>query len=435
MLDLSTPQAALDAAGSIIDDALAQALSHLGQAGDLLAALLGVTPPAGVTAINAAALVADPLGVVRGYWNDLAADANAMASVLGSLRALLTSSAAAPVGGAGTAATPWTVDLVAGVDLLVWRADAHLLVALSAEVSTPVLTDLTAGLSARLVLLDVDLAAGHVSLASTAVGRLSLAPSGADPARLDLGAAYLEVTTLAAEVVWGPGRGLSLAFDASGAHLVVPNPAGDLRMGLPLPTIAADGSVTFAPDWADVETLLATLLARVGSPVVDLVLDVLGWRGAGARLQLAALVTDPAAALATWAAAVALDCWHLRAALRPVAVLLSGGNLTGPLGQGQPELPYRCPVAGNPQAPGLTAWTVPGCQPLALSVISGLGQQLDRLESDEPPDMTEVVTTLQFAATSVPGLADKLVSRTHLADGLEALVTRWAGPTASPARR
>jgi hypothetical protein len=427
VLDLSTPQAALDAAESIVDEALAQALAHLGQAGGLLAAMLGVTPPAGVAAISAAALVTDPLGAVRGYWNDLIADATAMASVLGSLRALLTSAVAAPVDGAGTAAAPWTVDLVAGVDLLVWRADTHLLVALSAGVSTPVLAGLTAGLSARLVLLDADLDAGHVSLVSTAVGRLSLAPGGADPARLDLGAAYLEVTALAAEVVWGPRRGLTLAFDAAGTHLVVPNPAGDLRIGLPLPAIAADGSVTFAPDWTDVETLLATLLARAGSPVIDLVLDVLGWRGAGARLQLAGLVTDPATALATWAAALALDCWHLRAALGPVAVLLSGGNLTGPLGQGQPALPYRCPVAGNPQAPGLTAWTVPGCQPVALSAISGVGQHLDRLESDEPPDMSEVVTTLQFAATSVAGLADKLVSRTHLGDGLEALVTRWAG--------
>jgi len=427
VLDLSTPQAALDAAESVIDDALAQALSRLGQAGDLLAALLGVTPPAGVTAISAATLVADPLGAVRGYWNDLAADAGATASVLGSLRALLTSAAAVPVDGDGTAAAPWAVDLVTGVDLLVWRADTHLLVALSAAVSTPVLTDLTARLSGRLVLLDVDLAAGHVSLTSSVIGRLALAPSGTDPARLDLGEAYLEVTALAVELVWAPRRGLTVAFDASGAHLVVPDPAGDLRIGIPLPAITADGSVTFAPDWADVETLLATLLARIGSPVIDLVLDVLGWRGTGARLELAALVADPAAALTTWAAALALDCWHLRAALGPVAMLLSGGNLTGPLGQGQPELPYRCPVAGNPQAPGLTAWTVPGCQVIDLSVIGGVGQYLDRLESGEPPDMTDVVTSLQYAATSVPGLADKLVARTHLAGGLEALVSRWAG--------
>ncbi|MDF1504042.1 hypothetical protein PYV61_13905, partial [Roseisolibacter sp. H3M3-2] len=105
-LDLSSPDAALDAAGTVVNDALASALAGLGAAGAHVGTLLGVTPPAGVPAISAPALVADPVAELARYWKALALAPPAMAEVLGTLRALLTGAAQAAAPGAGTAADP-----------------------------------------------------------------------------------------------------------------------------------------------------------------------------------------------------------------------------------------------------------------------------------------------------------------------------------------
>lgn len=427
VLDLSSPQAALDAVDNVVDAALSAALDALGDAGDLLKGLLGIDPPGGIDPIRVTDVIADPLGAVRGYWNDLLDDDDAMAEVLGALRALLTGTAAAAVPGDGTEAIPWRVEIVSGVAVLAWKAGSHLSLAVAADASTPVLAGLQVQAQARLLALDVDLATGVVAFVSRAAGRLALTPTGADPVRLGAAALSLEVSSVAVDLSWAPGRGLGVALDASGLHLVSELATAPVRYAIPLPAIGADGTLTFTPDWDEVQDALFHLLRHADSPVVTVLLDLVGWGRPTGSLRLAGLVADPAAALRAWAVDVALNCGHLRAVLAPVATLLSGWTLDAPLGQGQPALPYRCPVAGEPRAPGLVAWTVPGCQPVDISLVSGVSSRLTALVDAEAPAMGDVVTALRYAATSVPGIADLLVSRAGLGDGLDALVTRWTG--------
>ena len=86
MLDLSTPEAALDAGGrSSAARARPRPCSSLGEVGDLVADLLGLDPPRRRRPDQATALLADPLAAVGGYWADLIDDAAALGETLGSV--------------------------------------------------------------------------------------------------------------------------------------------------------------------------------------------------------------------------------------------------------------------------------------------------------------------------------------------------------------
>ena len=209
LLDLSSPEAALDAVDSAIDAALGSALDALGNAGTLLKQLLGLSPVGGVDGISVVNLIGDPAAAVRGYYQRLLADADAMPLLLGSLRALLTgtaASAATAVPGLGTPAEPWRVALLdagAGLGLAAWRDGPHLRVAAAADLSVPVLAGSKAGAAGlratsdlRLTLLDADLDAGTLALASDALARLQLRSTTGAPAKLSVGPLDLEFTGL-----------------------------------------------------------------------------------------------------------------------------------------------------------------------------------------------------------------------------------------------
>ncbi|HZG93377.1 MAG TPA: hypothetical protein VEZ46_01580, partial [Mycobacteriales bacterium] len=94
VLDLSSPQAVGAAAGQLAGNLLRTALDGLGDAGDHLKALLGLTAPAGGTEIDGAALLADPLAALAAWWRDLTAPpATGAVEVLGHLRSLLSGDA------------------------------------------------------------------------------------------------------------------------------------------------------------------------------------------------------------------------------------------------------------------------------------------------------------------------------------------------------
>ena len=205
-----------------------------------------------------------------------------------------------------------------------------------------------------------------------------------------------------------------------------------MRVALPLPTIASDGTLAWTPDWDDIEQVLARLLSAADVPVIDAALDLLGWSvrpGAtvGAHLSLSALLADPGVAIAAWATAIALDCRHLRVAFGVLATVLSGGSITSPYGLGRVDLPWRAPVAGEPRAPAIVAWTTPPCPPDPLA-SGGAFALLDGLDGIDPSAGGAVLAAaLQRAAVEVPGLGDLLFARQHLGDGLDQLVARWTG--------
>ena len=123
LIDLSTPDAAVDVADDVLDQALTDALGALGDAGDLLGTLLGISPPAGVTGVSVVDVVRDPLAALRRYWHDLTDNGTAMQSALGDLRRLLTG-AQDTVTGEGAEDRPWRVALGpddSPVALLAWR--------------------------------------------------------------------------------------------------------------------------------------------------------------------------------------------------------------------------------------------------------------------------------------------------------------------------
>ena len=316
--------------------------------------------------------------------------------------------------------------------------------ALAADASTPVLADLEVAATLRMVLLDADLASGNVDLASHASASFRLQPANGSTAGLDLGLARLEFVSAGVDVSWRATSGLTVRVAGDGLAVELfdsqaRGPGGlapleaSVRVALPLPTFGADGTLTWTPDWDEIEQVLARLLSAAGVPVIDATLDLLGWSvrpGAtvGAHLALGALIADPAVAIASWATAIALDCRHLRFAFEVFATVLSGGTITSPFGLGRADLPWRAPVAGEPRAPALVAWTTPPCPPVPVAS----GDALDLLDgfdgvADPAAVGSVLAAALRRAAVEVPGLSDLLFARDHLGDGLDQLVTRWTG--------
>ncbi len=429
VLDLSTPEAALDAGGSVVAGALTAALESLGAAGDLVADVLGLDPPAGVAPITATALLADPFAAVRDYWTELVADADALAETLGSLQELVTGAAAA-LAGSGTEAAPWRVDLVGPLGLRLWRDGATppaLHADLVVDAAVPVLGDYTATTSLRFGLLTLVPATGRVTFADGASVSTVLARTDAATARLSVGDLAVVADEIGVELRWLPAAGLTGRLSAQGLELEVDAPdtfnRASISVPVPLPEIDSTGRLVLpSPDWASVEAALAALVARVGLPELDAVVRLLGWSGSGPRLPLAGLLgADPRAAIESWVADLVLDCERVGAALGPVAALLSGFTRTTPLGTGNRRDPFRCPVAGEALAPGMYAWLEPGC----AVPKPRLRVDLDPLLSAVAPDPDTVAAVLRSAP--LPDVVDLLVGRDGLGTGLSELADRWTG--------
>ena len=459
LLDLSSPDAALDAVDDVIDDALGSALDALGQAGQLVKQLLGIEPPAGVNEISIVDIVTDPLNTIRAYYAELIGDADAMREVLATLQGLLTGVTGGVVTGTGSLVEPWRVVLAAaggagGLGLTVWVTDGHVVVAAAADLATPTFGGLTVAADLRMVLLDADLTRGQVALAPGGSARLLLQPGGAGPATVSVGVADLEFAGAGVEVGWRAGTGLTFGVVGDGLTVIVSDIVGSgpgglavadtpIRLALALPAVGPGGTITWAPDWDDVEVLLGRLLGEARVPIVDTLLDLVGWvpstgiqrSGAGqARLSLSALIADPAAAITAWAVDLALDCDHLHAALGVLTSVLSGMSMRAPVGLGRVDLPYRSPIAGVLAAPAVVAWTEPPCPPSPATLIGGPLGLLDGIHvgaqgdiDDALPVGADLLAALAQATPAVPGLDDLLFARSGLGGGFDQLVARWTG--------
>ena len=439
VLDLSSPSAALDSAASVLETALADALAGLGPAGALASRLIGLDPPAGVGRLDVAALFTDPPAAVRTYWHHLTDIPAATADVLGHLRALVRGGSVVPVPGAGTTNDPWRVELIAGpgtsaMELAVWREDARLLVAVAGRLVVPVLGAYEVAVALGATVVRADLAGGSTGGAGNAVtfgvdayGSLTLRRPDATPVRLPVGALALAAGEVSVRVDWAPGPGLRATLLAPGLGLVTDATSDPIP--LQLPTRDANGDLAFsAADWFTVERAATALLAELRLPAVDALLGLAGWTGTGAHLSLAGLVgadpdSDAAQTVRTWLADLVLDCDRVRAALGPAAALLSGFGTSVPGGTGTARDPFRCPVSGEPRAPGLAVWLDPGCPP----VLDELAQVMSGAGAGEVPDGATINGVLRAAGRAVPDLADLLVGRDSLARGLDLLLTRWAG--------
>ena len=421
LVDLSTPDAALAAGADLVTGALTSALAALGDAGDLVSRLLGITGTGGVSAISVPDLVADPIATVRGHWQAVLADGTAMGDLLGRLSALVRGTAAALAPGLGTEAAPWHVVLADIVGIDAWRDGEVLHLDLAAAIERTILTDLALTTKLSFGLARIDFAGAGISFATGAGLSGKVARGDGLPMKLEAGPFNVVANDVEIEALWLSGSGLALQLNSEDLALEVDSTS----IGVPLPSIDAQGRLVFtAPDWEGIEAALAALVSHIGVPEVDAAFKLLGWTGTGPHLSLASLLDGtPLEAIETWLADLVLDCDRVREVLGPVAQLLSGFSLSAALGSGNARDPYRCPIAGEPRAPGLRVWLDPGCAVKPGGALVATGAVL----GTTPPDPETIAGVLRAGGQRLPDVADLLVGRDSLGAGLQALVDRWRG--------
>jgi len=425
LMDLSSPNSALDALSTAVNSALSAALSALGRPGEITSMLIGLNPPTGISGISAQAIVNNPLNAVRDYWNALRADSNAMRSVLLALQELFTGNDSDAVTGSGSDIDPWRVDFN-GIQLLVRSIGDELLFDFGAEFSTPIFDDFAASATIHARLLRCNLVQTSAEFFNSFSACVEFKKADDSTARFDLGPADLLLKSFGVEAAWSPRDGFAFYLKSSELALeidAISDEGGTANFEIPLPKFKKDGSVDFTPDWEQLESIVAILLSRINSPIIEVMLDLSGWRGLGAHLKLEGLVSDPKAALLEWLGELVIDCANIRTALQPVAYILNGFRDAEPSGYGHQRAPYRCAIAAEPSAPAVVAWFDPGC-PLALNRYQTLPGRFDVYDNFE----TQVlVDALHDASSALPDLADLLTGRNQLAEGFSVLIERFAG--------
>ena len=449
-LDLTSPDAVMDAVGNTVSDVAALLLGNLGAALPAFRLLIGLDAPAGVAPITLPALMSDPAGACGGYWRDLvAAPAGAATAVLATLRNALAdaSEVASAIHGTGTSLDPWRVPLIGPLALEVSGNASVLSVGIAVVTSVDTLGQRCTVVETRIAALiaEVDLAAKTASLLPGVEAALSARERGINPPRVNL--ALGDGTALTASGVglrlgWTPGGGLTAGISAPDLQLTT----GTLAVPIALPVIASDGSVNLpAAGWDGVEALVGYLGELIGGFLGDVV-DAFGWTTdvpvAGGlqetlvRLRLAELVDDPAKALGDWLPHLAMSDVGPRA-LGLIADLFagSGANRGFVTGTGHPDDPYRLALADG--LPDLAVWFPPaGLEPSFVAAP-------ETLRSWRPGDPGLPPAALAAGLLAEARVADDLqalVDGRDLTGGLEAIAQRWLGgdgrivpPQTSPA--
>ncbi len=456
VLDLTSADAVMEAAGGLIGNILNEVLAPLGPAGAVVRLILGLTTPAGTPGLAPVAIATflhDPLDAVRGYWSTLVAShAGAVPQILAELRDLIADQGVATqaITGTGTEADPWSVPIAGTVALLVRAAPPGPLVtvALAGKFANDQLgagcTLLEAELEVGLVA--ADLGAGFCAFLPHVAARLSGRPSSAPPVALEIPPMRLSADFVAVDARWSAAAGLDLSFAA-------PNPAVSLsgtRIPLDIPDLS-QGLAGLGEDQLDAVEFLAGQLAQAtpASWVRDLA-DGFGWIADSPaealadrpRLRLAALVADPAAAILDWANTVLLrNAGRVEKILAPLARVLTGTFASAGQwsGLGSPGDPYCVALSAIAGTPELAFWVEPDAPPLdhITAVTERLRQWQPGTTGLSPAELAEA---LFREAQAAPAIADLVSGRDGLGNGLGDLIERWTdtdggilAPTAEPA--
>lgn len=426
-LDLTSPDAVMDAAGSTVEQFADALFAGLGDALGLVRRLLGLDPPSGVGAVSVSALVADPLPAIAGYWQQVLATPAAAIDVLGALRSAIGAAdqAAAVVGGAGTAASPWRLPLAGPLQLQVSRQDALVDIGIAAITRVDDLGGGCAVIEGRLGarIARIDLAARSAQLLGSVEAALHARERGIDPprARLDLGnGVHLDAERVGLRLGWSPQAGLVANVDAPALVL----DTGSQQLPVTLPVIAGDGGVNLpVAGWDALETLAGHLGRMVGGRIGELA-AAFGWAApaAEARLRLADLMATPELALRDWLPKLALGPQG-DTALGALAGLFADANGHGVLaGGGRPEDPYRfTPGDGLPE---FALWFPPhGLAPVLSAIPAALRDWLP----NQPGLGAEALQAALLAEAVVAGDVRELVEGRDITAGFAALAQRWQG--------
>ena len=435
-LDLTSPDAVMDAAGNAVEDVANQLLAGLGTALGTARQLLGLDPAGGLPAVTLPGLMANPVAAVSSYWQQVFATPAAATALLGTLRSALAdaSEAAAAVLGAGTVADPWRLPLIGPMALEVHAEGSSVTVSAAATTSVDTLGQRCTVVRTRFaaVLAKLDFGALTAQLLPGAEALLTARERGINPprARLVLGSnVELLADHVGLRLAWSPTSGFA-------AEVSAPNPrieSGGLTIPIALPVIAADGSVTLpAPGW-DALQLLVGYIAKLARGFFEEIVHAFGWDIEGGRaggisevramLRLADLVTQPQQALADWLPQLVLSDLGPRA-LSVVADLFagSGANRGFIVGTGHPDDPYRFAIgAGLPNI--AVSFPPAGLEPLLLAAP-------ESLRNWRPGEIGLPSATLEAALQAEARVAADvrdLVEGRAIATALTALAQRWAG--------
>ena len=453
-LDLTSPDAVMDAVGNTVGDIANQLLAGLGDALGVARRLIGLDAPAGVTAITLPALMANPADAVAGYWQQLVAVPAAASTVLADLRNAIADAteAASVLQGAGSEADPWRLALIGPLRLEAFVSGARLHADLVALTSVDTLgggcTVVATRFAARIATLDF--AARSADLLPAVDAALTVRERGVSPpqARLELGGGLaLRADHVGLRLAWSPAT--KLTAELSAPHLVLETET--LEVPVALPVIAADGSVTLpSAAWDAVEVLVGHLGGLTGG-LLGRVVDAFGWAAdgggvggdpeTGARLRLADFAVDARAALAAWLPRLALsdrahEAMSMLADLFATTSSGAGRFARGFVeGSGHPDDPYRFALGAD--LPNVALWFPPaGLDHRLFDVPQALREWRPGFDGLDASALAAALRTEAGVAREV----SELVFGRPLDEGLSALAQRWLGgdgrivpPAAAPA--
>jgi hypothetical protein len=435
-LDLTSPDAVMDAAGSAVEDIANQLLAGLGTALGSARQLLGLDPAGGLPAVTLPALMANPIAAVSGYWQQVFTTPAVATTLLGTLRSALTdaSEAASVVTGSGTVADPWRLPLIGPFALEVYAEGSVVTISAAAATSVDTLGQRCTVVRTRFaaVLAKLDFAARTAQLLPGAEASLTARERGINPptAQLVLGSnVELLADHVGLRLAWSPTAGFAADVSAPNPRIV----SGGDTVPIALPVIAADGSVTLpAAGWDALQILVGHLAALAGGFFREIV-QALGWNvDAGhaggtsevrATLRLADLITQPQQAFADWLPRLVMSDLGPRAlALMADLFAGSGVNRGFIVGTGHPDDPYRFAISAG--LPNVAVWFPPaGLEPLLLAAP-------ESLRNWRPGDVGLPPAALEAALRAEAQVAvdvRDLVEGRAIAAGLAALTQRWAG--------
>ncbi|MBA3553328.1 MAG: hypothetical protein H0W29_01020, partial [Gemmatimonadales bacterium] len=433
-VDLTNPGAVAEVVAGAGADLVGDLLARLGAAGPTLTRVLGLPGSGSACPLDPIAFVTNPVVALAQRWQCLLGHPDEVRALLGDVQALLAD--AAPITGDGSAPKvgqgPWRLPLVGPVQLEVWHDAATLHVGLSTTHSmdtlgqrcTVVETELRAELA------EIDLAGHHARFATSFDARVQLRGRGSDAAVIPLGPFTFQSKPIALHLGWTAANGIVAAVDVREARLAWEERA---LFQVPIPVIAADGSVTLPPEgWRALEPIIGALALQHPQPWVAELVRLFGWEpgqpgGSGMRVGLDELVADARAALTDWLIRLALDDLKLLPrALDLVAWIFSGtaeapgGLLTG---LGVEADPLLLPLNSHPRSPALAVWV--DAPPAATARIAVSADLRIWRPGDRGFPPAALAAAISAEAGVDPEVADLLRGRNDVAAGLEAVAARW----------
>ncbi|MDP9417449.1 MAG: hypothetical protein M3P48_06380, partial [Actinomycetota bacterium] len=433
VLDLTSPDAVMDAVGNAVSDVAAELLDDLGLP---LRVLLGLAevPGTSTPTVSAVQLLTDPVGTISDHWRTmLSAHRAHIVDTLEVVRDALADPAVAAldIEGGGTGADPWRLTLVGPLGVHFWTVGDRLLVALAVATSVDSLGPRAPVIDGRLgvTLADLDLASRSASLLPRVEARLSGRERGVTPPRARLVVSdEVAVSASSAGITmgWSAETGLVVTADFPDLTLEVEGSS----VPIVLPVVDATGAVTLPDEAWD---LLQDVVGHLGEHLPDIVTtvtDLLGWTGgrdvdSAAVLRLADLFDDPAAAIRDWALKLSVSELAPQALVLLADLLTATGEDAGTLlGSGHPDDPFRLDLSTDTPLPELVVWFPPeGLLPRAVNVPESLANWSPGRPGLDPAVLTNALESEAEVAADVA----HLIEGRDVTGALTSLALRWRG--------